>query len=286
MGDKTGSYFVHGPKLLKKNSLSAEIKQMAQLLRKKLALLCLLVYWPSLFVLAHMPIPKVVRQADLSDKMLHVLAYFILVFLLWGAIQPYQRVNWRKATVWLVLAVVVWYGVVDECLQGYAGRTPDVKDFAADLIGAGASLILLTLLSFWPATLVLTGVSIFALANCSRADITQLLPLSHSAFHALAYCTFTCLWITYIQRICGKFREYRTRKIERWLGEPRHPLQGFILSAFLPFVLLGIVKLGSVALGRPFAGSDIIAAACGIITVCCVALLINALGWRQCAQLE
>jgi VanZ family protein len=251
---------------------------MARLLRKKLALLCLLVYWPSLFVLAHIPIPRVVRQADLSDKTLHVLAYFILVFLLWGAIQPYQRVNWRKAHVWMVLAVVVWYGAVDEWLQGYAGRTPDVKDFAADLIGAGSSLILLTLLSFWPATLVLMGMSIFALANCSRGDITKLVPLTHSVFHALAYGVFTCLWITCIQKICGKVRQYRTRKIVHWLGEPRPPLQGFVLSVLLPFLLLGTVKLGSIALRRPLANSDIIAAACGIITVSCAALSFDILG--------
>jgi len=259
---------------------------MVQVLRKKLALLCLLVYWPSLFVLAHVPIPRVVRQADVSDKTLHVLAYFILVFLLWGTIQPYQRVNWRKATVWLILAVVVWYGAVDEWLQGYTGRSPDVKDFAADLIGAGASLILLTLLSFWPATLLLMGMSVFVLTNCSRADVTKLVPLTYGAFHLLAYCMFTSLWITYIQRICRNYRPYRTKGIEHWLGKSRNPLQGFILSAFLPFLLLGIVKLGSVALGRPFAKSDIIAAACGIITVSCVALFIDMPGWKRCAQAE
>ena len=272
--------------MLKKSGLSAEIEHMARLLRKKLALLCLLVYWPSLFVLAHIPIPRVVRQADLSDKTLHVLAYFILVFLLWGAIQPYQRVNWRKAHVWVVLTVVVWYGVMDEWLQGYAGRTPDVKDFAADLIGAGASLILLTLLSFWPATLVLMGISIFALANCSRAGISELVPFGHKAFHALAYGVFTCLWITYIQRICPKSHPYRTTRVEHWLGKPRHPLQGFVLSVLLPFLLLGTVQLGSITLRRPFANSDIIAAACGIITVSCAALSIDMLGRKWCTWTE
>lgn len=246
---------------------------MVQLLRKKLALLCLLVYWPSLFVLAHMPIPKLVRQADMSDKALHVLAYFILVFLLWGTVRPYQRVNWRKTTVWLILAVVVWYGVLDECLQGYTGRSPDVKDFAADLIGAGASLILLTFLSFWPAALLLMGLSIFVLSNSSRADVTKLLPLTHTAFHLLAYCMFSGLWVIYIQRICRHLPKYRTKGIKHWLGKPRNPLRGFVLSMLVPSFLLGIVKLGSIALHRPFSNSDIIAAFAGIVAVSCLDIL-------------
>ena len=259
---------------------------MAQLLRKKLALLCLLVYWPSLFVLAHMPIPKLVRQADMSDKTLHALAYFILVFLLWGTVRPYQRVNWRKATVWLILAVVVWYGVMDEWLQGYTGRSPDVKDFVADLIGAGASLILLTFLSLWPATLLLMGLSIFVLSNSSRADVTKLLPLTHSAFHLLAYGVFNCLWAMYIQRICRQAPRYRTKGIEYWLGKPRNPLRGSILSMFVPFFLLGIVKLGSFVLHRPFSKSDIIAALTGIVAVSCLALFIDILGRKRCILTE
>jgi len=255
---------------------------MVQLLRKKLALLCLLVYWPSLFVLGHMPIPKLVRQADMSDKGLHALAYFILVFLLWGTVRPYERVNWRKATVWLILALVVWYGVMDEWLQGYTGRSPDVKDFAADVIGAGASLVLLTLVSFWPATLLLLGLSVFALSNSSRADVTKLLPLTHTGFHVLAYCVFNCVWVVYIQRICRQVFGYRTKGIEHWLGKPRNPLPGFILFMLAPCSLLGIVKLGSFALHRPFTQSDIMAAFAGIVAVSCLAQFIDILSRNRC----
>lgn len=254
-----------------------EIRQMPQVLRKNLTLLCLLVYWPSLFVLAHIPIPQVVRQADLSDKTLHFLAYFILVFLLWGTVRPYERVNWRRATVWIILAVVVWYGVIDECLQGYAGRSPDVMDFAADLIGAGASLLVLTLLSFWPALLSLAAMSIFVLANCSRADVTKLVPLTHTAFHLLAYGAFAFLWLVYLQRICRRHHEQGTKGIESWLGRPRSPLQGFTVSMLVPFSWLGIVKLGSLVLRRSFAQSDLIAASAGITAIACLGLFIDTL---------
>ena len=253
---------------------------MAHLLRKKLALLALVLYWPSLFILAHIPIPKLVRQADLSDKTLHFLAYFILVFLLWGTIRPYERVNWRKAPVWVILAVVVWYGVLDEWTQGYAGRTPDVKDFAADLIGAGASLLLLTFLSSWPCALLLTGMSIFILANCSRADVTKLLPLTHGTFHLLAYSAFTCLWVIYIRRICRRFSSPGAKGLECWLGKSRHPILGVMLYVLMPCILLANVKLGSIVLHRPFVKSDVLTGLCGIIGVSCLALFIDARGRR------
>ena len=128
---------------------------MPRPLRRKLTLLSLALYWPTLFVLSHIPIPQVVLDAQVSDKTLHFIAYFVLVFLFWGTIKPYDKVRWRQATVWWVLLVVVWYGVVDEWLQGFVkGRTVDRSDFFVDLIGAVVSLLLLTVFTFWPALTV------------------------------------------------------------------------------------------------------------------------------------
>ena len=87
--------------------------------RQKLTIISLLFYWPGVFILAHIPIPQLVYKAQVSDKSLHFLAYLVLVFLLWFAISPNKKVNWRKAAVWWILFVVVLYGVVDELLQGY-----------------------------------------------------------------------------------------------------------------------------------------------------------------------
>jgi len=49
----------------------------------------LLIYWPGLFVLTHIPIPQLARQSGMSDKMMHALAYLALVFLWWFSISPY-----------------------------------------------------------------------------------------------------------------------------------------------------------------------------------------------------
>jgi len=221
--------------------------------RQKLSILLLALYWPTLFVLAHIPIPQIVRQANVSDKSLHFLSYMILVFLLWSAIKPDKKVDWRKATAWLVLLVVVWYGVCDEWLQRYvAGRTTDINDFAADLAGAVTSLIVLSIFSFWPTSLIVTGITVFGLTNCARADLSKLVPVINTLFQFLSYALFTALWARYTR----DFLRTAAPKL-RWLAT--------VLA--LPSGLLLVVRLSSVIAGRNFNKWDVIISAAGIATV-------------------
>ena len=107
-----------------------------------------------------------------------------------------DKANWRKATVWWILLVTVWYGVFDELLQYFqAGRTADVMDFFANLAGVVTGLILSTCLAFWPALLVVTGITIFTVTNLTRANLADLLPVTNVAFYLFAYGLFTILWI-------------------------------------------------------------------------------------------
>ena len=101
---------------------------MALSCRQKLGMLSLAIYWPTLFIVSHIPIPTVVRKAGVSDKGLHFLAYLILVFLLWFVLNPHRKVRWPRAGVWWVFLALVAYGVVDELLQGYLGRSCDIGD--------------------------------------------------------------------------------------------------------------------------------------------------------------
>ena len=152
---------------------------MAFLRRQKAVVAVLVLYWPTLFVLAHIPVPQVVRRAHVYDKSLHLLAYMILTFLLWSAIKPLERVRWRRAAVWCLLAVVAVYGVCDEWLQHHIGsRSMDPTDFVADVIGAVAALGLLTVLSFWPTSVIIAGTTIYTLAVFTRANLTALLPVT------------------------------------------------------------------------------------------------------------
>jgi VanZ family protein len=202
-----------------------------------------------LFVLAHIRMPEIVRQAEVSDKTLHILAYMVLVFLMWGAISPYQKVNWRQATVWWLLLVVVGYGIIDEWLQGYAGRTPDAKDFLADLGGTMISLGLLSFLDFWLAATILSATTLFMLNCLTRADLTTLLPAANSLLHFFGYGLLTALWIRYRSHC-------RPEKPGRWGQAP--------WALLVAMGVLAIIKSIAWTQGKRPALVDLLIAATGI----------------------
>ncbi len=171
------------------------------LLRRKVVFVLLALYWPLIFVLTHLPIPKISRlqiRIDVSDKVAHGIIYFILVFLLWSVISPYKKVDWRRAAVWWILFVVVWYGVLDEWLQSYVGRVPDVWDFVADLSGSLISLVILSFISFWPAFILLTAGTIFFATNFVSINLSDKLFLIIWAFYFFAYSFFSLLWMRFL----------------------------------------------------------------------------------------
>ncbi len=223
--------------------------------RQKLTIILLLLYWPGIFILTHMSqarMPSWVVQMRMSDKILHYLAYFVLVFLLWFAISPYKKVKWHRATAWWVLFVVVWYGVFDEWLQRYVGREPDVMDFFADLGGTLTGLILLTIFPFWSASLAVTGAIIFVLTNFIQANIANLPPVANAAFHLFAHGFFTILWIRYIYH----FLPIKAPQPKWLIGASALPI-GFLLA----------VELLSVVAGSGFRLSRVIISAVGIAVV-------------------
>jgi VanZ family protein len=219
----------------------------------------LLLYWPGVFILAHIPIPQLVYKAGVSDKSIHFLAYLILIFLLWFAISPDNKVNWRRASVWWVLFVVVWYGVIDEVLQGYVGRTCDIRDFLADLAGTLAGLILFSFFTFWPVLLIVTGATIFTLTDFIRANLANLVPITNAMFHFFAYGFFTMLWLQCIHLFLPM----------------KAPKAKWITAALaMPVCFLLTVKLFSVIFGKEFVVQDVIIAVAGITAVVVTTYLI------------
>jgi VanZ family protein len=229
--------------------------------RQKLTVLSLLVYWPAIFTLTHMHIPQLVCKYNIqvSDKSIHFLLYLILTFLLWCAIDPYKKVNWRKAAAWWVLFVVVWYGVADEWLQSYVGRTCDVMDFFADLAGTLTGLVLLSLFTFWPVLLVVMSAVIFTLTNFIYTNLDDLVPITNAMFHLFAYGFFTMLWIQNIYL----FLPMKAPK-PKWI----------VTALALPLCFLLAVKLFSVIFGKGFGIKDVIVAVAGIAAVVVTTYLI------------
>jgi VanZ family protein len=226
---------------------------MALSRRQKLTIISLLLYWPIIFILTHVPIPQLVRQAGVSDKYLHFIAFLFLIFLLWFAVSPDRKVSWREPTVWWVLFVVAGYGAFDEWLQDYfVGRSGNVADFLANLAGTFAGLILLVFLTFWPALLVVTGITIFLLTNLTRVNLANFAPKIDITFHLFAYAVFTILWIQYM----WFFLLLKAPKA-KWL----------ILTLALPIGLLSAVKSFSLISDRSFGLQGIIASIIGIVAV-------------------
>src|SRR4030042_1856722 len=160
--------------------------------QQKIATCILVLYWPVLFILAHVPIPNFVQKAGISDKSLHFWAYLVLTLLIWSALSGGRKVKWRRATPWLVLLMIVIYAILDEWLQSYVkGRSCDIQDFFADLAGILAGLILFSFPSFWSAGFLLLAIIIFSINNVTQANLADLLPVTNVLFHLFAYTILT-----------------------------------------------------------------------------------------------
>ncbi|MCH7555925.1 MAG: VanZ family protein [Planctomycetes bacterium] len=233
---------------------------MAVSRRQKVTIILLVFYWLNFFILAHIPVPGIVSKAGVSDKGMHFLAYLILVFLLWFAISPDQKVGWRKAVVWWVFIVLTGYGAADELLQGFTGRNCDVMDMVANLTGILAGLILFSVFSFWPAALLVTGAVIFGITNITRANLAELVPVTNAIFHLFAYPIFSMLWICYMHLYLSL----------------KPPKPKWLMAALaVPIGLLLTVKLFSVILGKGFGLREVIISVVGIAAVITIIYLIT-----------
>jgi hypothetical protein len=155
--------------------------------------------------------------------------------------------------VWVILAVIVWYGAIDEWLQSYVGREARVDDFLADTIGTLVGLGLLSVFSFWPAALAVAVIFIFTISNLSRIDLLWDQPYLNIGFHFVAYSAFALVWIQYL---------------DRRLPVKISAVKWIISALLLPLVLLCAVKLSAAVFEvfeRPFRFFECITAVVGII---------------------
>ncbi|MBE0536900.1 MAG: VanZ family protein [Phycisphaerae bacterium] len=186
----------------------------------------------------------------MSDKTMHFLAYLGLAFFAWLAVSPGQKVNWLKPRVWIILTLVAFYGIMDEVLQGFVGRSADVRDFAANMIGVLTGLVILTFLSFWSAALLVSAIFIMALSNMARIDQITGLPFLNVAFHFCAYGGFSLIWIQYL---------------ERRMPWETSPGTWFAAALSLPAALLIAVKVTAPLFGRPVWRVDLLTAVSAIL---------------------
>lgn len=203
--------------------------------RHKLSIIALAIYLPALFVLTHIKIPDAIRSSGVSDKMMHFLAYMILTFFLYVAINPLRKVHWLKWQTWLTLIITVAYGAFDEFSQSFVGRGTSIHDFAANMVGVFACLIILTFLSFWPASMLISAILIYTLPNFTTGSLFAREPIINTCFHFFGFAGFTMIWI----QVMDRFLPMRDVNF-KW------PLTAMLL----PMFFLAAVKVTTALLSR------------------------------------
>ena len=101
----------------------------------------LVAYWLCALVATHVPPLREHDPDELPglpwDKLVHFTGYATLAWLLMNALTARRRLG---ASILLTVACVAGYGVLDELTQPPFGRTADVWDYYADLLGLGLGL--------------------------------------------------------------------------------------------------------------------------------------------------
>ncbi|MBN1342903.1 MAG: VanZ family protein [Phycisphaerae bacterium] len=104
-----------------------------------------LAYWIVLFYFTHSPEPGWPGWApETSDKTLHLIAFFLLGGLGWLTLSTAPTSPRWRAIDWI--GVIIVYAACDEVLQCLCNRYCSLGDMIADIIGAVAAIVLITVL--------------------------------------------------------------------------------------------------------------------------------------------
>ena len=112
-----------------------------------LVYLPLIFYWIILFTLTTLPAQSV-PSVGVSDKLEHLLAYFVLSILLYLTLL-FQRksVLLKNYAMLFTILIVFAYGIIDELHQlMIPGRSCELLDFLADMIGGIIGIIIVKIL--------------------------------------------------------------------------------------------------------------------------------------------
>lgn len=115
--------------------------------KNRLVYLPLIVYWIILFTATSIPAQSV-PSFGVGDKFNHFFAYFILAILLYLTLSFQEKSLFLQLNAALLtIAVVLLYGVLDELHQMLIpGRSAELLDWAADVIGAICGVLIISFL--------------------------------------------------------------------------------------------------------------------------------------------
>lgn len=122
--------------------------------KSRLALIVLCGYWLTIFILSHLPKVYVPPGWSVSGKLNHMGAYVVLTLLVFLNAGIIRQISLRSKKTWLMSAVVIAYGALDEFLQTLIpGRHGSPLDWAVDVVACMLCVGLLLLRQrLWPQT--------------------------------------------------------------------------------------------------------------------------------------
>ena len=168
-------------------------------LPKYIPWILLLVYWPVLFVLTHLPkLPP--TGVTGKDKLAHFAAYLILTLLFWLARYGKLKPAFRSKPFYVALTFMLLYGVADELSQMLVpNRYAEVADWLANASGVAVGLLILMVLRQWWQWLAVYWAGMFVFTHLpTETQPLDFLPISWQQFRLvylmIAYVGLTLLW--------------------------------------------------------------------------------------------
>jgi len=120
--------------------------------KSRLVQVVLYVYWLTIFILSHIPKVNVPRGWKVSGSMHHFGAYVVLTLLIFLNAGLIRRMSLRAKKTWLLIGVVIAYGVLDEFLQYFVpGRDANLMDLVVDVVACllCVGLLFITQRLYW-----------------------------------------------------------------------------------------------------------------------------------------
>ena len=116
--------------------------------KSRLALVALYLYWPAIFIISHIPKRFVPPDVEVSGKILHIAAYFVLTLLVFLNAGLICSTSLRLKKTWLLVGLIAAYAAVDELLQLYIeGRHGSPVDWTTDMVACLFCVGLLVMLA-------------------------------------------------------------------------------------------------------------------------------------------
>ncbi len=116
----------------------------SHILRRRLILVLCLIVWVAAVTATHTPANRLPR-ADVSDKVLYAVGFFILAGVFWLTLQVHGVAGAKRIT--CIFFTMLAYAAIDEMTQPLVGRDNSLGDWLADVAGTIAALTLLELLT-------------------------------------------------------------------------------------------------------------------------------------------